>query len=342
MHSAPLSNEQSRQLIDVAQVYDVYRRAQNDAEHGFRATMQWKKSKGIEYLYRTTRHKGKAVSRIVGRRSPETEKLKNTYEIQRRKIRTRVDALRQRLNEMARVNRALRLNRIPMLESRILNALDVEGLLGAPLFIVGTNALYAYELRAGVLISSALLATADLDLLFDHRRLSLVVSDKTATSGILGLLKDIDSTFERVGPRGFRAANDTGFLVDLIQPIERGLRKKLPATLGRNEEDLYAVEIAGLEWLIHSPKISEMVIGHDGRPLTMSCIDPRAFALHKMWVSERPDRDPKQKVRDRAQAECVAELCDGMSLSFNDKILSSLPAPLRAARQRLSQTVKAR
>ena len=63
------------------------------------------------------------------------------------------------------INRALRLNRVPSIETRILSALDREGLLGKQIFVVGTNALFAYELMAGVLISGDLLATKDIDLL---------------------------------------------------------------------------------------------------------------------------------------------------------------------------------
>ena len=67
---------------------------------------------------------------------------------------------------------------MPATETRILNALDREGMLGKRIFVVGTNALSAYELMTGVLLSSDLLATKDMDLLWDHRpRLSLVVTE---------------------------------------------------------------------------------------------------------------------------------------------------------------------
>ena len=40
----------------------------------------------------------------------------------------------------------------------------------------------------------------------------------------------------------------------------------------------------------------------------MTCPDPRAFALHKLWLSERDDRNPLKKKRDRHQAHTVAYL----------------------------------
>ncbi|WP_201221746.1 GSU2403 family nucleotidyltransferase fold protein [Halochromatium roseum] len=36
--------------------------------------------------------------------------------------------------------------------------------------------------------------------------------------------------------------------------------------------------------------------------------DPRAFAFHKAWLSQRMDREPVKKPRDLAQAFAVARL----------------------------------
>ena len=40
----------------------------------------------------------------------------------------------------------------------------------------------------------------------------------------------------------------------------------------------------------------------------MTVPDPRAFALHKFWLSGQPDREPLKKQRDRGQALAVAQL----------------------------------
>jgi hypothetical protein len=60
---------------------------------------------------------------------------------------------------MARVNKALRINRAPKIAARILLEMDDAGLLGTALHVVGTNSLFAYEMRAGVLLSSDMLST---------------------------------------------------------------------------------------------------------------------------------------------------------------------------------------
>ena len=72
--------------------------------------------------------------------------------------------------------------------------------------------------------------------------------------------------------------------------------------------DLEAAEIRNLYWLISSPKFSQVVIGGDGLPAMMTGPDPRAFALHKIWLSHQKDRDPLKKKRDLGQGLAVAHL----------------------------------
>ena len=60
--------------------------------------------------------------------------------------------------------------------------------------------------------------------------------------------------------------------------------------------------------MISSPKIYQIVIGEDGFPAAMSVPDPRAFALHKLWLSKQVRRDPVKKQRDVDQAIAVANL----------------------------------
>ena len=201
---------------------------------------------------------------------------------------------------MAPVNRALRLNRVPRLTARILRHLAAAEVLGHNIFVIGTNSLFLYEALAGVHLASDLLATADIDLLWDARQ-SLILGVKDfRRSGVIGFLKRADRSFRRSRGELFRAINREGFMVDLIRPVEDPF-----AVMdgGTNPEDLVSVGIEGLEWLINAPKVDGVVIGEDGIPLRCWSVDPRAFALHKAWVSERPDREPVKRARDHAQAQ---------------------------------------
>lgn len=342
MSFAELTNEQRRQMIDVSQAFEGLRAAYSQFRNSYKGTVRWKKSKGHDYLYRTVYHGDREISRSLGPRSPRTEKLKDDYMAARTRLRQRIRSLETRLKNMARINRALRLNRVPAIEARILGALDREGLLGKQIFVAGTNALFAYECMTGVLLTGELLATRDIDLLWDHRpRLSLVVTE-VENNGVLGILRRVDSSFQPVGPRSFRAQNDDGYLVDLIRPQAPDLRVNAPEKVGRSEEELYAVGIEGLQWLVNAPKIEQVAIGWDGMPLFLPCIDPRAFALHKLWLSRRDDRSPAQRPRDAAQAITIAALVLAyLDLAFESHELSALPKALRQLVPELKRKAKA-
>lgn len=337
MNPQELTNEQRRQLIDAGQLFKAWHDADRQFRQSYRGTMRWQRSKGREYLYRYTYEGPSRTGQSLGLRSAETEKLKADYMEARARLRQRVSRSAARLKAMAPVNRALRLNRLPKTETAILRALDRAGLLGNQLFVVGTNALYAYEMKAGVLLTSDLLATGDMDLLWDVRRLSLVAAD-AKDQGVIGVLRSVDDSFKPVAKRSFRAENDDGYLVDLIRPEVVDQRRPGPEKIGTADDDLYGVGIEGLKWLVNVPRMDETVIGSDGIPLTMPCIDPRAFALHKLWLSRRADRNARQRPRDEAHAVAVAAICmSHLNLKLDAKELSALPAELRGLADELKK-----
>lgn len=113
-----------------------------------------------------------------------------------------------------------------------------------------------------------------------------LATEELDDKGLHGLLRRVDPTFQPLAGGPFRAANDKGFMVDLIVP-ERDLRESAPVTFG--PEDLIATEVPNLHWLVNAPKQETVVISTDGRPALMRVPDPRAFALHKTWLSGRAD-----------------------------------------------------
>lgn len=94
-------------------------------------------------------------------------------------------------------------------------------------------------------------------------------------------------------------------------------------------KDLIAEPIEGLQWIALAPKMTEIAIAGDGFPVRMVVPDPRVFALHKIWLSLRPDRSPLKRKRDFRQGEAVAQLSlQYLDLSFDDPALNSLPPDL--------------
>ncbi len=72
-------------------------------------------------------------------------------------------------------------------------------------------------------------------------------------------------------------------------------------------------------------------------PVWMSCIDPRAFALHKYWLSKQDGRESIKKRRDAVQGAAVAQIAERLGLKFNQKELSGLPLRLVSPVERTRQ-----
>lgn len=336
MRFRELSNEQRRQLIDAQQLYANWREAARRFSHSYAGnysgSMRWVKRGDVEYLYRKLNN----TERSLGRRSPETEAIKAEYTTQRTRWRTRLRTMDAGLTQMAPVNRALRLGRVPSNAADIVRAIDEAGLLGRQIIVVGTNALFAYEARAGVQFSRELVATDDADFLWDARRRIGLAMAHVRTEGVIGILKKVDSSFSTGGMYGFSAVNDRGYIVELICPEDADFMKQT-AKISDAAGELTPMPIEGLEWLLNAPKIEETVIAEDGLPVQIACVDPRVFALHKLWLSKQPSRQALKRPRDAAQAHAVAALCNSyFQLRFDAQELSALPSSIRALRGELT------
>lgn len=296
----PMSHQQRLALVNTAQLFAAWREARGHSA-SYAYGLRWKTIHGQRRLFRQRDRLGNG--RVVAVSAEEAERLLREFHEAKGRAEQRLEAMNLKVEEQARLNKALRVARAPEVVARICNALDAAGM-AKDFTIVGTNAMFAYEASAGVLFFSELLASGDIDLLFDARRKLTLASKKLGAEGLTGLLKKADRSFRPLTKRNFRAVNDEGFLVDLITPA-RGMADKDDVSFA--PDDLVAAEVPGLQWLVNSPKMDAVVADEKGRPFLMRVPDPRAFALHKAWLSQRPDREPLKKPRDLAQARAVAQ-----------------------------------
>jgi hypothetical protein len=296
------SNDQRRVFIDAEQLYQAYRQQKSICEKRYAGSMVWKSSGGNEYLFRTRGGRGYGTS--LGVRRPETELLRSNFYQGKQDAANILEGIKSRLAEHARLCKAVWLHRVPLLVARILRAIEKHGLLGA-LQVSGTNTLFAYECMAGVLFSREMMSTRDVDFLWDSRT-SLCLSGEISESGLLGILKNVDKTFQKDDNR-FRAYNRDGFYVDLIKPGPTQILLPEKVTLGGGD-DLEAAEVVNQKWIVSSRKLVQTVIGEDGYPALMPVTDPRSFVLYKLWLSYNRDRDPKKKPKDRVQALIMARV----------------------------------
>ena len=303
MKYTELSEFQAKTLIDAKQLYQAVLSARREIA-AYQGSMHWKTVSGGAYLIKSVR----GAQRGIGPRSPETEAIYRAFVNGKESAQAQAKSLARRVFEHARVCRAAQINRVPVTPSKILRILDSHGLLGKKLLVIGTNALFAYEAASGVLFDSAVMATADFDLMMDVRaKIKIAVSEKMPEGGLMALLKKADSSFVPVYERGFRARNRDGYFVDIVKPEPAPPRRDEPSNLAPGDT-LEASLIKSLKWLLSSPRFSDVALGADGFPVPIVCPDPRAYALHKIWMASQMDRDPLKKGRDRAQAIAVASM----------------------------------
>lgn len=275
----------------------------------------------------------------LGRRSPETEKLYREFTTDKRSVKAALGETQAELQRRARFCVAAAVNRVPKLTARIVRRLDDLKLLGDHLVILGSNAIFAYEMMAGVHFKTGLLQTDDLDTLLEENP-PLEIAGTVSRLGLLGILKKVDKTFDISPERRFRAVNSKTFMVDLIKPPV-GKRSKIG-----NGRDLVAPAIQGLDWLGAAPKMSQIVIAEDGLPVRFVVPDPRVFALHKLWLSLQPDRSPLKRKRDFRQGGAVGQIAiEYLNLSFedaHDPTIANLPPLLSAQIAGLLDRIRSR
>ena len=182
--------------------------------------------------------------------------------------------------------------------------------------MVGTHALYAYEMAAGVRIVQGALATQDIDLLWDARRRVQFLTDiDRLHTSVLGVLQRADASFERKEGQNETAVNQQGFEVDFLRRMaEEG--DPHPFRFSDDEGDLWPVQAERAAFLTSAPRFEHMVVSATGRMAHMHTIAPEAFVAFKRWMAESAKhREPAKRRRDERQADIVQSLLDrGMLL----------------------------
>lgn len=266
--------EQRRQLIDTQQIWEAWSANRAQAS-GYTGSMGWKLSSGKEYLVRQAAEGGLRRMRSLGPRSAETERILEQFRDNKEAVKASLKKMSDRLTEMARVNRALKLGRVPIAAANIARNLHRHGLLGRSLLVVATHAVFAFEAGPGVFVDTSMLATGDLDILFDARARLRLRADGEAPS-LMRFLKEVDPTYEQVTKRGFRAVNSEGFYVDLIKATPKNVITSTETYTVGDSSDLHASHVRNMRWVTNAPKFSATAIGADGFPVPFACPDPRA------------------------------------------------------------------
>lgn len=317
------NSDQNRLLVDAANQYEQWRIAKQANNHFAGMWMTYREKNGREYL--TSGRSNGVSQKSHGVRSIETDKQLEAFHNDKANSKAALDVIQERLGQRAPQLKALRLGRILAPFAQVVREYDVHALLESHLLVGGTHAITAYEVLAGRFFDSSLTATEDLDFIWHGGAKGGELIVKIGNPALLKHLKTVDSSYTVNTERTFQARNSKGLVIDFIS--DDGGAEVAP------KEFLKPIALPGQEWLIGSDSLSVVAIDTSGLPVRLVVPDPRIYALHKAWVSERADRTALKKGKDMSQAVAVASLVKRFlpQYPFNEEFLSRLGVELASS-----------
>lgn len=300
-----LQPNQSRQYIDAETVFLELLRVQNEQKET-RGSMFWRNVSGTNYLIRES---SGGSQKSLGAQDDQTKLIFEKFQQKKEALSQRLKSLTVAAQNQQRMNKALRVGRVPTIVVKTLNALR-EANLQDHFLTIGTHALYAYESACGVRFMPDALATQDIDLLFDSRKsLSFLSKLRKMDTSFIGALQKADPTFRIMSGQKQTAINATGFEVDVIRRMTVDADPH-PFKMSDFDEDLWAVQISDGNQMLGSRRFSQVVVSQTGHMAVMNTIDPKMFVLLKTKLALSATRDPKKRPKDGLQARLVQALID--------------------------------
>ena len=284
-----LSEAQTRQYIDAESAWRALQDARLAAVE-VRGSMMWRTQNGRRYLIRVAATGGQTS---LGPASPENELIYERFMARKTAVQSRQSQLQEVLQQHIRLNRALRVGRVPNVVVDALNALARAGLQNHFL-TVGTHALYAYETACGVRVQTEATATQDIDLLLDTRKyLQFASTMQRLDTSLLSIFQKVDKTFVLREDQKYTAVNASGFEIDVI-------RRSAQTGAGTDPHP--------------DERFSQMVVATNGNMATMHAPAPESFVRIKTALGQQRDRDPLKSRKDSLQARVVTQLLDHCGL----------------------------
>ena len=293
-----------RQYIDAEATFAALEAARKSTQET-RGGMYWKTAAGgDQYLIRTNLNNSQ---KSLGPRDASTGLIFSQFTDRKSAAEDRVKKLTAALLLQKRLNRALRVGRVPQIVIDLLNAMERAEVSGH-FTVVGTHALYAYEAAAGVRLDAAALATQDVDFLYDTRtRLKLATRLRRLDQSILSILRKVDASFKIREEDRYSAINDSGFAVDILRR-EVAEDDPHPLRLSDAEDEFWVVPARNASRLLNAPRFSSVVVSASGDMARMSTVDPRIFVEFKRWLTQQESREALKRSRDLLQADLVEQL----------------------------------
>jgi hypothetical protein len=299
----PYSTDSSRTIANLEAAYEQWVDAHR-ALARLPSTMYWQTKGETEYLA-VKRHTN-SPGTTLGPRSPETETQLAHHVEEKSSLKEQVRRSDELIQERAALCRVQRVQSIPDRQSGILRELDKHEVLRNDVMVVGTNAFIAYSIACQARFPTGIEETEDFDLAW-CRDTSVSLARRAGNEprnrpSVLGVLRDFDSSFTINPRKPYQAINRDGYEVELLAAPSL-------APLPKEEAFSPMVTLDEQEWLLKGRPLSVVAPTLRGRACPLYVPDPRWMALHKLWLSKKPERNAAKKPKDGRQGDVLLSAC---------------------------------
>jgi len=300
------SDSQRKQYINAEHTYIRYLEQYKRYHSHYKYSMFWEKDRLVKKRSRDNKKE------YLGKRDTQTENIYKLFIEGKEKSKEILRLSKEELKIQEKFNKFYKLNRTPVALIKIfqkLNRLDMD----EKIIVIGTNSLYAYESYCGVFIEEKHLATFDIDLLSrKNKKVSFFFKEQLPDIKITDFIKSIDSSFVLNPKVPYRFENRDGVIVEVINPISSSINLKSDSFT-----DIIPLDMEGMQWLESTRLFKSLIIGENGQVAYLQTINPLDFAIYKLWLSQKRDREPIKRDRDLKQVRLVTKLIDEYILDID-------------------------
>ncbi len=325
------TEEDKRIAINFEMAYDNW--LERSLHPSLQNSMHIKEIGGHRYLY-TSKNKLNKTEKSLGLFDTENENKYNSFLTERETNKKYEAEAFEHLSQIALQFNTIKIPKVNKTVGKILRKFDSSDLLGRYFLVVGSISFYAYGVAAGVKDNNFYKPTLDLDFTWYRQAYlkennllnmpqTLIEHDNYKT--FISELRQIDPSFNLHHKKKYQAINSKAFEVEILcSPTS------MPS-LNRLEKNLEPYPIEEQEWLLKGTPIRQIVIDEDNLPVPINAPDPRWMALHKLWLSKKPSRDPRKVTKDWEQGLSLMRLIVSRlqpSYPLDESFASNLPPAL--------------
>ena len=298
--------EEARAIENLQTYYEQWVAATRLLDTTLKGSLRWKAVGAKQYLYHRV-SSNPLVDLSLGPRNADTHARMLEFKHEQAASRARQQAALAESLKFAQILRSMKLGNVDKQAAALLRHFDRKAMLGDLLLVVGTNAMLAYEVEAGGRIFRGYDATQDFDLTWRGQpalQLQANVHGNAQAGAqaeirppvsLIGTLREVDRLYTVNSERTFQATTGKYEVEFLAAP---STIQTFPFAKG----DVAPMgNIAEQEWLMLGRPLRHVVAASDGTPAPICAPDPRWMALHKLWLSQKPQRRATKKPKDEAQ-----------------------------------------